>query len=94
MSMRGTAPATLDVPSADIDLESWLFGLSDQDYQACARGHHGAGVFNDEQGRGMVNVETIGGNMIVQHYRPIRGAAATWRCTRGRAGCTCCISYR
>ena len=44
-SLRGTATVTLDVPSADIDLESWLFGLSDQDYQACARGHHGAGVF-------------------------------------------------
>lgn len=52
--------------------KGWLFGLSDEDYQAFARGHHGAGVFNDEHGRGMVNAESIGGNLIVQHYRPVR----------------------
>jgi hypothetical protein len=72
MTMRRTATATLDVPAAEVDLEGWLFGLSDEDYQACARGHHGAGVFNDERGPGMVNVESIGGNLIVQHYRPVQ----------------------
>ena len=60
---------TLDAPGDDIDLEAWLFGLSDGDYQACAKGHQGAGVFADEQGRGMINVESIGGHLIVQHYR-------------------------
>ena len=72
MILQRVARATLGVPAADVDLESWLFGLSDAEYQACARGHHGAGVFNDDQGRGMVNVESIGGNLIVQHYRPVR----------------------
>src|SRR5262245_33531248 len=62
-----TARVKLD--AADVDLGAWLFGLSDSDYQACAKGHRGAGVFTDEQGRGMVNVESIGGNLIVQHYR-------------------------
>ncbi len=62
---------TLNAPSDEIDLEAWLFGLSDPEYQACARGHHGAGVFDDEQGRGMINVESIGGNLIVQHYRSV-----------------------
>src|SRR5262249_9735021 len=42
------------------------------DYQACAKGHRGAGVSSDEQGRGMINVESIGGNLIVQHYRAVR----------------------
>ena len=56
MNLQRVARATLEVPASDIDLESWLFGLSDAEYQACARGHHGAGVFNDERGRGMVNV--------------------------------------
>ena len=60
---------TLDAPGDDIDIEAWLFGLSDADYQACAKGHQGAGVFADEQGRGMINVESIGGHLIVQHYR-------------------------
>ena len=63
---------TLDVPSNEVDLENWLFRLSDAEYQACARGHHAAGTFHDEQGRGMVNVESIGGNLIIQHYRAIR----------------------
>src|SRR5262245_66257272 len=62
-----TARVKLD--AADVDLGAWLFGLSDADYQACARGHRGAGVSRDEQGRGMINVESIGGNLIVQHYR-------------------------
>jgi hypothetical protein len=68
---------TLNAPRDEIDVEAWLFGLSDADYQACAKGHQGAGVFTDEQGRGMINIESIGGNLIVQHYRSVhaeRGA--------------------
>lgn len=67
-----TAHVTLNASSDEIDLEAWLFGLSDADYQACAKGHRGAGVFADQQGRGMINVESIGGNLIVQHYRSVR----------------------
>ena len=69
MSISHTAQVTLNEPSDQIDLEAWLFGLSDSDYQSCAKGHQGAGVFDDEQGGGMINVESIGGNLIVQHYR-------------------------
>ena len=71
-TVHRAARMTLDVPTTEVDLENWLFGLSDEEYQACARGHHAAGVFNDEHGRGMVNVESIGGNLIVQHYRAVR----------------------
>jgi hypothetical protein len=77
MSISHTAHVTLNEPSDQIDLEAWLFGLSDSDYQACAKGHRGAGVFTDEQGRGMINVESIGGNLIVQHYRPVRADRAS-----------------
>ena len=73
MTIERSARATLEVPSTDIDLESWLFGLSDEEYQACARGHRAAGVFTDERGRGSVNVESIGGNLLIQHYRLVRG---------------------
>ena len=69
MSISHIAHVTLSERSEEIDLEAWLFGLTDSDYQACARGHQGAGTFRDEQGRGMINVESIGGNLIVQHYR-------------------------
>ena len=69
MPFSHTAHVELNAPSDEIDLEAWLFGLSDADYQACAKGHHAAGVFADTQGRGMINVESIGGYLIVQHYR-------------------------
>lgn len=72
MTLRRTAQTTIDVPSGDIDLGTWLFGLSDEEYQACARGHRAAGVFADELGRGSINVESIGGNLIIQHYRAVR----------------------
>jgi len=72
MAVRHTAHAALSASSDEVDLEAWLFGLSDDRYRACARGHHGAGVFADDRGRGMVNVESIGGHLIVQHYRCVR----------------------
>ena len=72
MSISHTAHVTLSEPSDQIDLEAWFFALSDSDYQACAKSHQGAGFFHDEQGRGMVNVESPGGNLIVQHYRCVR----------------------
>jgi hypothetical protein len=39
MSVSHTADVALSEPSDQIDLEAWLFGLSDADYQACAKGH-------------------------------------------------------
>src|SRR5262245_51671424 len=45
MPISHTAHVTLNEPSDEIDLKAWLFGLSDGDYQACAKGHQGAGVF-------------------------------------------------
>ncbi|GAA3604430.1 hypothetical protein GCM10022419_106440 [Nonomuraea rosea] len=72
MTIKHTAYATVDAPSPEIDLENWLLGLSDDEYRACARGHHGAGTYTDEKGRGMVNAESVGGNLIIQHYRVVR----------------------
>jgi hypothetical protein len=71
-AIRHTAHVPLSDSSEEIDLEAWLFALTDSDYQACAKGHQGAGVFRDEQGRGIINVESIGGNLIVQHYHCVR----------------------
>ena len=71
MPISHTANVLLNESAGTIDLAAWLFGLSDEDYQACAKGHHGAGTYTDEQGRGMVNVEAVGGHLIVQHYREV-----------------------
>ena len=75
MPIRHTATVAVNEPSGTIDLADWLFGLTDAEYQACAKGHHGAGTYTDEHGRGMVNVESVGGHLIVQHYREVLAAA-------------------
>jgi hypothetical protein len=42
--------------------------LSDSDYRATAKGHKAAGTFTTDRVRGMVNVESIGNVLTVQHY--------------------------
>jgi hypothetical protein len=69
--MKHTGIATLNAPADQVDLENWLFTLSDAEYQACARGHRAAGTFVQDGTRGSVNVETIGGHLIVQHYHEV-----------------------
>jgi hypothetical protein len=42
--------------------------LTDREYQACSPGHRGAGVFRENGTSGSINVESIGGHLLVQHY--------------------------
>lgn len=53
------------------DLDKWLFTLSDEDYQAASKGHRAAGGFIQDGIRGTINVETIGGTLMVQHYHEV-----------------------
>jgi hypothetical protein len=46
----------------------WLSSMTDGEYQACSRGHRAAGTFQNGTSFGMVNVESIGGHLLVQHY--------------------------
>jgi hypothetical protein len=69
--MKHTGHATLNAPIDQVDLENWLFTLTDAEYQATARGHRAAGTFVQDGVRGMVNVEAIGGHLIVQHYHQV-----------------------
>ena len=58
-------------PAENLDLVSWVFGLSDKEYQACSKGHIAAGSSTHPDGtRTSVNVETVGGHLLVQHYVP------------------------
>jgi hypothetical protein len=43
--------------------------MTDGDYQACSRAHRAAGTFRESGTLGMVNVESVGGHLLVQHYR-------------------------
>lgn len=70
--MKSTYHAEIDHPASRIDLMEWLSTLSDRDYQACSRSHRAAGTFREAGTLGMVNVESIGGHLLVQHYLAVK----------------------
>jgi hypothetical protein len=51
-----------------INLPDWLFELTEKDYADSAHGHRAIGVIGGAERSGMVNVESIGGTLIIQHY--------------------------
>ncbi len=69
--MKFSHQAVISAPVDRVDLEEWLFTLSDSDYQAAARGHRAAGTFTENGVRGTVNVESMGGTLMVQHYHAV-----------------------
>ena len=62
--------ATIHVPVEHVDIADWLLHLPDAEYQRCATPDHiAAGTTTTDDGRPMsINVEVIGGNLMVQHY--------------------------
>ena len=61
--------AAIKAPVDAFNLHDWVFALSDKDYQTTARGHIGAGSSIHTDGtQTSVNVERVGGNLLVQHY--------------------------
>ncbi|CQD09459.1 hypothetical protein BN1232_01723 [Mycobacterium lentiflavum] len=66
--MKFSHQAVIHAPADEVDLEQWLFSLSDSDYQAAAHGHRAAGTFTEGGRRGSVNVEAIGSLLMIQHY--------------------------
>jgi hypothetical protein len=65
---------TIDMPADRLDVGTWLFNMTDTDYQGTAKGHIALGTFVDNATRGMVNVESIGGHLLVQHYKEAAGS--------------------
>lgn len=66
--MKFSHEVTIPLAVGAIDLPGWLFTLSEADYAACARGHRAIGTLGGAEQTGMVNVESIGGSLLVQHY--------------------------
>ena len=61
--------AIINAPIEKIDLPSWAFNLPDHEYQGCSPAHVAAGFTVTPDGRRMsINVEVIGGTLMVQHY--------------------------
>jgi len=62
--------ATIHAPVERVDIADWLLHLPDAEYQRCAAPDHiAAGTTTTDDGWPMsVNVEVIGGSLMVQHY--------------------------
>jgi hypothetical protein len=69
-----TFETTIPFPVSEIDLEDWLYHMSDVEYQQTARQHRALGVFYDNAVRGMINVEVAGHALLVQHYHEVNSS--------------------
>lgn len=66
--MKSSSRAVINHPVERLDLAQWLSTMTDREYQACSRAHRAAGTFREGATFGMVNVESIGGHLLIQHY--------------------------
>lgn len=67
--VRSSFSAIVNAPIEKIDLPSWAFTLPDAEYQGCSPAHVAAGFTTAPDGTRMsINVEIIGGSLMVQHY--------------------------
>jgi hypothetical protein len=61
--------AIVNAPVEKVDIPSWCFTLSESEYQSCSPAHCSAGATTAPDGRRMsINVEVLGGSLMVQHY--------------------------
>src|SRR6187399_688609 len=61
--------ATIEAPIEKVDIPSWCFTLPEGEYQSCSPAHCSAGATTAPDGRRMsINVEILGGSLMVQHY--------------------------
>jgi hypothetical protein len=66
---ESTSTAIINAPIEFVDIADWVFTLPDAEYQRCSPAHIAAGFTTSDDGSRMsLNVETIGGNLMVQHY--------------------------
>lgn len=65
-----TQAATIHVPIDKVDVADWLLHLPDAEYRRCAPPDHiAAGSTTTDDGQPMsINVEEVGGSLVVQHY--------------------------
>lgn len=67
--VKSSFSARINVPVEDVDLPEWCFTLAESEYQACSPAHCSAGATTAPDGRRMsINVEILGGSLMVQHY--------------------------
>ena len=72
--MKTSCETSINYPVERNNLAGCLANLSDRDYQACSPGHRAAGTFREDGTLGSVNVESVGGHLLVQHYLAVESA--------------------
>jgi hypothetical protein len=66
---ESSCTAVVKAPIEFVDVSTWLFNLPDAEYQRCSPAHIAAAATMTDDGRRMsINVETIGGSLMVQNY--------------------------
>jgi hypothetical protein len=61
--------AIINAPFESVDIPAWCFTLPESEYQSAAPAHNACGATTGPDGRRMsINVEIIGGSLMVQHY--------------------------
>jgi hypothetical protein len=67
--VRSSFSAIIRAPVENVGIPSWCFTLPESEYQSCSPAHCSAGSTTAPDGRRMsINVEILGGSLMVQHY--------------------------
>src|SRR5215468_11046505 len=67
--VKSSFSVVINAPIEKVDIPSWCFTLPESEYQACSPAHFSAATTTAPDGRRMsINVEVIGGSLMVQHY--------------------------
>src|SRR6516225_1801361 len=67
--VESSVSATIHAPIEEVDIPSWCFSLPESEYQACSPAHCSPGATTAPDGRRMsINVEILGGSLMVQYY--------------------------
>jgi hypothetical protein len=67
--VHSSSTSIIQAPLDQVNISEWLFSLSDREYQQCSVAHIACGSSRAADGRRMsLNVEEVGGSLVVQHY--------------------------
>jgi len=64
-----TNTGVINLPAGKIDLYEWLINISENDYKSFSKAHLAVGITKIDNVESMINIESIGGNLLVQHYK-------------------------
>jgi hypothetical protein len=68
---RFNSSSIINLPISQINLYDWLISMSENDYKSCSKAHKAVGLVTIDNVEGMINVENIGGQLLIQHYKII-----------------------